>query len=281
MRSGFVLLTVLALLVLVLAAMTGVIARGAEAKRAAASHAQEQHLMDGLKAGETLALAWLRVHAATAVVTPEAEGVTVARDFCQVGSGSLEVQVDAYDALGQIPWSGLAGGGRLRQVLPVPVVRALAPAVATGDQDWSLVQSAGVRVFPMPLKALANHYGGMVHSETAPLILARGALATLASPMGDGRINVNTASAKVMEAAFTELGIDGVETLLEQRRRGSRVTAPVAKAASTAGVSLVESSDRWAFLIHTAWNGRSRSWWVIAVGNGEIARIVRRHDADR
>jgi hypothetical protein len=283
MRSGFVLLVALAILVLVLAATTSAILVGRFARAAAAAHEIDLRLGDGLAAGERLALAWMRSGAAATAVAPaDGSAITIVNDRCRTSAGRFSVQVDAYDVLGMVPPNLLVGGGRLRQAVPGSVVHAVA-AIPPGHRELlDLLEPApGARVFPHPGPAPADRYGDPdggaepIGPELAETI------ATWTSPWAEPRININTAPPAILHAAFAELGLDGARRVLDERRAGRRSVPPAANpGAGIATVALADASDRWAFLIAVRWGERQRAWWVIAIGNAGTVRIVQRHAAD-
>lgn len=269
-RDGLALLLVLVALVAIGSA-AGVLLGAMTRSQTDALIAREECLLDGLRtAGESCSLDWLGRSAATAALPPEGGGLTILDAGWEVDATRVGLRIVAYDRLGMLPHDLATPGGPLQAAVD-PVLRRhlLArqpPAPGSADELLAWIEvPAGWRRFPDPRTGAADR-----------------CLATRVAPDGDGRINLNTAPAELLEAAFAALRLDGAAPVLQRRRHAGASGLPdgwatTASSAANLGVRLVTTSDRWSFLLTARAGAVVSSWWLVATGNPDGGAIVLRH----
>jgi hypothetical protein len=291
-RRGFALLLVLAATLVVLTAATLAVGTLLGTRRQLAASATDQHLIDGLAAGERLALAWLAANGERALLPPEGGALALPPARWRTATGDGRLAIHLYDACAAIPASCAGTMGSLRQALPpgwsTVAIADPPPEAQQEPADWleAVALPDGLHRFPLPAPAPATVDWSAVGSvargpdreaEVAP----HGGLAALVSPHSHGAINLNTAPEGLLRQVFLQLGTGSIEGLVQRRRRGRLITAAPEVAEGAQRFRLVTVSRDWSALIAVEWNGARRSWWVVITGNPMEWRIVQRHDADR
>lgn len=290
-RRAFALLAVLAAVVIIMAALAGVIAALGSARRQAACTDDADHLLDALEAGERLACGWVAGDAAAVVLPPAGGSVPLVHDRWITEDGEGDLTVVMYDGCGGVPVTGDALRSPLRLALP-PDWQGLAASEALSPIEVleRLVVPPGRRRFPSLSAGPAMTWTGPGVSPVAvtaggddPGLPGAPSLAEVIAPFADNRININTAPVELLRVAFTELGLGGVDAVIDRRERGERSVAPTVRPASEPkSLDLIDASPVWHALIAVRWGEARRSWWVvIGTGNRGSPVILQRHDADR
>lgn len=291
-RRGFALLLVLAATLVVLTAGTLAIGLLLETRRQLAASDTDHHLVDGLAAGERLALAWLVANAERAVLPPEGGAIALPGERWHTAVGDGRLAIHLYDACAAIPARCAGPSGSLRQALPpawaaVPIAE-LPPEAPQEPADWleTIELADGLHRFPLPAPTTATVDWSAVGSvargpdreqDAAP----HAGLAALVSPHSRGAINLNTAPEELLRQVFLQLGTGSIDGVIQRRRRGMMIPAAPEVAEGAQRFRLVTTSRDWCARIAVEWNGARRSWWVVITGNPKEWRIVQRHDADR
>jgi hypothetical protein len=283
-RRGIALLLALATLVLVLAGMAASLAALHGARQSAWSSSVDAHLLAGLRQGELLATAWLTANGDAVVLPPEGGGIPLVDDRFLLPEGSGRLTVVAYDGCAGLPVGLAQRGDALRLSLSGPLldldIPASEPAVASRLLD-SLALPDGLSRYPQPgLGAGRPWRDGPAQATPGATRQPAGgtSLAEAISFHSDGGINLNTAPAPLLRAAYARLGLPGVEALLE-RRRMLQPTTPPSAALRVDGLRLLAASECWQMLIRVEWQGVARTWWVVFAGKSRIFSMVQRHDA--
>jgi|GEM_PF-2940504 len=291
-RRGFALLLVLAATLIVMASITLVLSRLLETRRHLVGATDEDHLIDGLAAGERLSLAWLRIQARQVVFPPDGGSIPLVHDTWRTHHGNGEVTVLLYDACAMIPARCAGTDGTLRAALPPGwsgvSMPDLPPQQQTEPPDWleTITLPRGLRRFPRAAVSTPpidwSTKGTIADgNRSSTLPNTEIGLAMLVSPHSQGAINVNTAPEDLLRIAFQQSGTNGLSAMVQSRRRGVAVTNVPELTVPRSGFRFVTSSSAWHAHIRVRWNDRQRSWWVVLAGNSTDWRIVQRHDADR
>ena len=270
-RHGIALLFVLIAVALVGSA-TAALLQSALRFESVGRQAREDCLRDGLRsAGESCALAWLKERSALTVLPPEGGGTTILDAGWVIDGVPVALRLVAYDRLGMLPFDLSTPGAPLQGAVAPVLRRSLLarqpPPPGTPDDLLTRIPCpSGWRRFP----------------TTASGRRTDRCLAMLIAPDGDGRINLNTASAELIDEAFSVLRLDGTAQTLDRRQRGEISVPPdgwatTASGAANLGVRLVSASDRWSFLLVARVAGGVSGWWLVTVGNAEGGAIVLRH----
>ncbi|MCK6486959.1 MAG: hypothetical protein L6R48_01235 [Planctomycetes bacterium] len=289
-RAGVALLIALAAVVVVLAAITtGVVAIGsATAHGAAADEDARLHALRDL--GERLAQRWLAQHGQRLVLPPAGGGTVVCADRWVTAGGQAALVVTVFDGLAGIPPSCAGPTGALRDQVPGPLAAAISedpPPLTGSTSDWleRLPVPGGWTRFPaVPASALPSWVTcreiglpSLAGDGPPPLGVSDPppALALVLAAHSDGRINLNTAPEALLRSAAHVIPGIAVAEVLAHRQQGQVSAAP-----SSAGGPLVwvATSDRWCIRVDAWVDGRARAWWVVMAGNPGACRIVQRHD---
>jgi hypothetical protein len=278
-RGGMALLLSLAVLVIVVSGVAAGLAAVRGARQAAWNGEVDSRLLAGLHQGERLAMAWIDAGGGASVLPPAGGAISLVDDRFVLAAGDGRLVVAAYDGLAGVP----PGQAALRTALPGPFARLPLPAHGGPDAVETCDVPDGLLRFPRPFAAT-----GRVHAEAgvdAATLAAEPieagdpapSLVEAVSFASDGRINVCTAPAPLLRAAYTALGLGGgVDEALRRRQRGETPTVPAGRGT---GLRLVAGSDCWQMLITVSWRGVRRSWWVVMAGAPHNVRIVERHAA--
>jgi hypothetical protein len=291
-RRGFALLLVLAATMVVMAGITLAISGLFDARQRLGGTTDEDHLIDGLAAGERLALAWLQAHARQVVLPPEGGTIPLVHETWRTSQGRGHLTVVLHDGCAMIPARCAGLDGTLRAALPpgwsgvfMPELPAHQP---TEPPDWleTVALPRGLRRFPITATTAPGvdwSTKGIIADGYLPStpITSETGLAMLVSPHSQGAINVNTAPEDLLRIAFQQSGASGLATMIQTRRRGAAVTSVPELTVGKSGFRFVTASVVWYAEIRTNWNDREQSWWVVLAGNSTDWRIVQRHDADR
>lgn len=291
-RRGFALLLVLAGTLVVLTGTTLAIALLLDTRRHVAATTSDDHLFDTLVAGEQLSLQWLRTNARQVVLSPDSGSIALLNERWRCPQGDGELRVHLYDACSMIPARCAGVGGSLRTALPPGWSGVFLPDLPIELQsepaDWleTVVLAPDFRRFPrIPTTAPVVEWSTMGTLVSAPPqadhTTPHLGLAMLVSPHSEGGINLNTAPESLLRPAFLQLGLGGVDDLLQRRRRGLAITAAPEAPSQATRFHFVTASKNWHAHITARWNTSQRSWWVVITGNPMEWRIVQRHDADR
>lgn len=291
-RRGFALLLVLAATVVVMAGITLAISRLLDTRQHLVGVTDEDHLIDGLAAGERLSLTWLRQHATQVVFPPEGGNIPLVHETWRTHHGIGDLSVLLYDACAMIPARCAGSEGPLRSALPHSwsgvFMPDLPPTKQTEPPDWleTIALPHGLRRFPYAAMSTPtvdwSTKGTIADAYQPPASPASDiGLAVLVSPHSQGAINVNTAPEDLLRIAFQQSGAGGLSTMIQQRRRGAAVRTVPELTVPRLGFRFVTTSTVWYAHIRVRWNDRQRSWWVVMAGNSTDWRIVQRHDADR
>lgn len=289
------LLLVLAAIVLVLLAVGGSLTALRLSRQAVQLRAQDDHLAQGLAAGEQIAIAWLRANAREVVLPLEGGGITVLDDRLEVAHGGVAIQVRLFDELGMIPAHLLHTTGPLRGALPPGWSGLIVPQVARErlEHPSDLLETIpllGRQRFPRasPARAWIWRDGAVAVRAPPPLVGVTStrdlSLAEVAGFRSHPRLNVNTAPEPLLRAAgaFLEVGKSTVDEWCTRRRKGQFTGAPAGISHERAHpLLMVESSDAWNALVTVECDGIRRAWWVMIAGNARTFWIVQRHDASR
>jgi hypothetical protein len=289
-RRGFALLIVLAATVVVSAGIISTIALLTQGRQTLTATSTDDRLHDLLLGGEHLALAWITANASQVVLSDEATMIPTAHESWQTQDDSGEMTVDLYDGCGMIPARCAGGDGGLHDALPGDwATVSTPPPTPTGEEpaDWlelAWIPDGKTRfpgAVPRTTQAVAwSTIGTIARPPTTLQERPRDGLASLVCPHSGGAININTAPAGLLRAAFAKAGTSGVEEVLRNRRR-SLFTAQAPEVQQAAGYHFVTTSQVWCAHIQVRWNETRRSWWVVVAGNPAERKIVQRHDADR
>lgn len=287
-RQGIALLMALATLVLVLAGVAAAMVALRGTHQAAWTSTVDARLLAGLRQGERLAGAWLKTSAGKTVLPPEGGGLLLVDDRFVLNDGEGRLTVTAYDGLAGIPAHLAQKGSALRTALPVALIGLVVPPVSPAqvEQASSLLDRLdlpeGVRRYPVGLGGSGRiWHNGETTDTTAEDVFpetTEPSLAEFLAVRSDGRINLNTAPAPLLKAAFVALRLNGVDQVLERRRKLLPSQAPTTQA--TSGLRVVAESERWQMLITVGWQGIRRSWWVDFASTPQGFTMAQRHDAD-
>jgi len=291
-RHGVALLVALAAVIVVLAAMAGMLRQLAATQRSVLVSSVHDHHRDLLLAGEQVARAWIVRHGDHLVLPPAGGGSRVADDVMAVGADRARLQVWVFDGLAGIPLRAAQPDGELRGALPGRWSAVALPS-------WTPEPTPAVDVIertrlPELSRRFPNPAGGPVIGWSAagtpvpaddptaiPLqaLAANLSLVEVIATASDGRVNRNTAPEWLLAAIYTQRDQGDLTATLRQRERLTMNDQEDPE--GRPGIRLVAHSDRWNALIIGTWNGRQRSWWVELSGNSAGVRIVQRHDADQ
>ncbi len=290
-RRGFALLLVLAATLVVCSGMVFALTLLVDARRQLTVSNADDHLRDALAAGERLTIGWLSTHSQRLVLPPEKNSLAIVHErwICEQGDGELTVRV--YDACGFIPARCLGANGTLIRALPAEwaeVVFPDLPILRTDEpRDWleTVAISQELRRFPInPQRTRATDWstlGSIAHPPTLSTSQTHTGLATIASPHSGGVINLNTAPESLLRAAFERAGADGLDEMLQRRRRGLPLNGVPEVPTEALRFRFATTSLAWCAHVTARWNSTQRSWWVVITGNPQGWQILQRHDADR
>ena len=277
-RSGFTLLMVLLLTVLVTVAVTGVLSHRSDAFRRWAVARDGQVLSDLLLSTEVRIVLWLDRKADQVVLPPQGGGLLWQCDRIGTAHGIVTVQVDLYDRLAMVA----PHADEIRQVL------GFAPPgpVPSDPYVWYMQrpsgQTSGQRMFPGVLPANPIEWGGIPSGsfagQPAPIGTSP-SWATVINPWSDGRLNINTAPVLLLTDRFRRLDLVGIEVLLENRKNGVW-SQPPPQAGENPQETVVASSDRWAARVHLGVGRQQADWWCVIDQTPSGFKVVRRYVAD-
>lgn len=285
-RHGVALLMALATLMLVLAGIAAALAAMRGAGQSARASDVDARLLAGLRQGERIAIAWLQSASAQAVLPPEGGGIPLVDDRFVLPSGEGRLSIVAYDGLAGLPASLAQRGNALRAALPGPLLALAIPPLkpAAAGQPSALIDSLelpdDVRRYPQPFQGRGRMWRSIDAIGTPgsdPPASLDPSLAESIAFLSDGSINLNTAPAPLLRAAYASLGIGGIDDLLKRRQLLQPSRLPEGQR-NADGLRLVAQSDRWQMLITVGWQGIHRSWWVVFAGKSQTFSMVQRHD---
>lgn len=285
-RRGIAMLMALATVVLVLAGITAGLTALHGARQSTRNSDADARLLAGLRQGERLAAAWMQASSAALVLPPDGGGLVLVDDRFVLADGEGRLSITAYDGLGGLPACLAQRGGALRLALPTALAALNVPPISASraEQSSFLLDSLelpeGVRRFPRDRLGPGRIWrsaGSAPPLASGPGTDPEPSLAATLAFHSDGRININTAPAPLLRAAYAMLGIGGVDQVLERRQALQQSDAPASTSAG--GLRLVAQSDRWQMLITVSWLDLSRSWWVDFATVSQAPVLLHRHDA--
>jgi len=273
-RRGAALLLVLATLVLstvscAIAAQSAAVLRATRRADSATRIAD-----DLLRAAEAPIQHWLTSSAPSAVLPLDAEEprFEVLRDSITLGEFEAELTITAFDQFGMVPWHLAGSASPLASFIPVEAVR-----LARRDEESELPLGldvfkhqdlpVGWRVYPVAVMDADRHtaIGALVatHNDSG------------GDSGGRGRINVNTAPRKLLEAAMLDAGRGGIESMLDSRENGKAASfASHSSRHAQQSITLVSTSDVWSFRIDLRVGPVTRSWWCVYSSSELVQRLV-------
>jgi len=285
-RRGAALLLVLAALILSTVSCA-IAAHSAAALKATRRADQAARVADDLLiAVEAPIQHWLSTSAPAAVLPPVANEprFDVLHDVVRVGAFDAEIIIAAFDQLGMVPWQLVNSASPIAAVLP-PEVERVMPREMNSEVPVGLdafVQAdlaPGWRVYPLAERSNADYYaiGALVatHNDSGGDSGGESGGESGSESGGRGRINVNTAPRKLLEAAMLDAGRGGIESMLDSRENGKAASfASHSSRHAQQSITLVSTSDVWSFRIDISVGPITRSWWCVYSSSQLVQRLV-------
>lgn len=250
---------------------------------------------------------WLQDHSESVVLPIESTepAVAILNDRLEFHDHEIQISITAWDQHGMVPISNASTSSMIAQTLPHDVRRCVRDVgVANMDvksigldtftfrpqnqvEDWRS-HAFAIGTFPRPgtqapqqafrvlgvqrntLSADVRHPFRNGSRKTTSGRIALGA--QVATHNGTPtRININTCSLDLLQAALRSANRGGIEAIVEARSRGLPADISVDRRsenlridrANTSLIRLVASSRCWAFRIDVRVNRVHRSWWSV------------------
>ena len=250
---------------------------------------------------------WLQEHSESVVLPIESTepAVAILNDRLEFHNQDLQISITAWDQHGMVPVADASTSSMIAQILPHDIRRRVRDVVAAQTdfksigldtftfhpqsevEDWRS-HAFVIGSFPRPgtqapqqgfrvpgvhhntLNVDSRHRFQNGTPETRHDRIALGA--QVATHNGaPTRININTCSLNLLQAALRSANRGGIEAIVQARSRGRPADISVDRRSenlridrvNTSSVRLVASSRCWAFRIDVRVNRVHRSWWSV------------------
>ena len=298
-HRGIAILLVLVVLVVAVTASTNV-ARISAAGRLNNQQTHRRAICDDLRShAESICQAWLAEASADVALPPDLDRPTIpiVNDRVETESGSLRIAIQAVDLMGMLRSEDLSSIG---VGLPEDIRDALhadSESEVSSGPDMLRAERLQRPVYPTAIHRSPVLFGDETDSDrwsvnrpavqpdrqpppsvcelisfrrTDPRNHPRDAIND--SPMA---LNVNTAPAALLSAAFMSAGLDALDRVMAARSSGVPATLNI-QANDETPVSFVSRSDRWGFRIDVRAGTAADAWWVVFEQSGGSWQVTRR-----